>query len=445
MVAGNEGLDLRIHHGAPAAAAEDAVMPRALDLQVVAFAARHALAQCVGGLGLAGAGDVVQFAFHRHLRRGGDVLRAHALQLAVGRAHVPGAVHQAEVLEHGLDGFQVVIGVHVEHGVVLVVELAVRVGAGLIALDQVLEVVVVAAGVAVRVHGDEAGVLQEARVHAAAGTGVVGRHAVDDVVLEPLVAALHGQVVHGGGRLARVDGAAHHGHGDGGLLAAAGHQRHGGQRGHRGLAHADDVAVAVLALHVADELLHVVDVVVQVELALGQRHHAGVLPVGDVDLVAFQHGAHGVAQQRGVMARQRRHDQHRRLHLQLFQRRRIVREALEAQQLAEGLVDLHALVDGHLDAIHVDLADVELGFLVILAQAVEQGIGGRYALRHGQLAQQGVAVAVGLGGGIGHVGKRLKQRTLRFVDLIKHWFDISRKAVAAQYSAAPCSRAGKRL
>jgi hypothetical protein len=49
----------------------------------------------------------------------------------------------SEVLEHGLDGVQVVLGRHVEHRVVLVVELAVRLGAVVVAADQVLEVVVV--------------------------------------------------------------------------------------------------------------------------------------------------------------------------------------------------------------------------------------------------------------------------------------------------------------
>jgi hypothetical protein len=47
--------------------------------------------------------------------------------------HVPGAVDQREVLEHGLDGVEVVLGRHVEHGVVLVVELAVRLGVVVVA------------------------------------------------------------------------------------------------------------------------------------------------------------------------------------------------------------------------------------------------------------------------------------------------------------------------
>ena len=62
------------------------------------------------------------------------------------------------------------------------------------------------------------------------------------------------------------------------------------------------MAIAVLALQVADELLHVIDIVIQVKLAFGERHQAGVFPVGDVDLVVFEHAAHGIAQQRCVVA-----------------------------------------------------------------------------------------------------------------------------------------------
>jgi hypothetical protein len=42
-----------------------------------------------------------------------------------------------------LDGVEVVLGRHVEHGVVLVVEGAVRLGVVVVALDEVEEVVVV--------------------------------------------------------------------------------------------------------------------------------------------------------------------------------------------------------------------------------------------------------------------------------------------------------------
>jgi hypothetical protein len=119
-----------------------------------------------------------------------DVLRTH--QLA---ADFPGALRQAEVLEHGLDRLEVVLGRHVEHGVVLVVELAVGFGRIVVAAHQVLVELAVALGVAARVHGDEAGVLQEARIDLAAEARVVARHRVDHGVLEPRERLFGGQVV----------------------------------------------------------------------------------------------------------------------------------------------------------------------------------------------------------------------------------------------------------
>ncbi|MDT4835658.1 hypothetical protein FQZ97_693310 [compost metagenome] len=399
-------------------------MARALDLVVLALGIGDAGAQAVRGLGLARAGDVVELAFDGKQGGGADVLRTHALDLAVGVLHVPGPVDQVEVLEHGADGLEVVVRVHVEHGVVLVVELAVGFGAGVVTLDQVLEVVVVAAGVAVGVHGHEARVLQEARIDLAARAREALRHAVDHVVLEPLEALVGREVVHGRGRFARVDRAAHHGHREGQRLAAAGHERHGRQHRHGGLAHAHHVAVAVLGLQAADELLHVVDVVVEVELTVGQRHQARVLPVGDVDLVVLQHGAHGVAQQRGVVARQRRHDQHHGLALERLEDVRFVGEALEAAQFAEGLVELDGLLDHDLFAVDLDGLDVELGLLVVLAQPVQQVIAGGHALCHRQLAPDG-AGTVELGGGLGEVRKGLHQGTLGFVELIEHRGSLS--------------------
>ena len=174
-------------------------MACALGFVVGALVLWNAGTQVVGRCGLAGAGDVVQLAFHRQQGCGRDVLRAHALHFALEVFDIPCAVDQLELAEHGLDGFQVVVGIHVEHGVVLVIELAVRFGAFLVALDQVGEVVVVAVQVAVGVHGHEAGVLQEAGVHLAACAREGAGHAEDHIVLKPLDAALGGQIVDGSG------------------------------------------------------------------------------------------------------------------------------------------------------------------------------------------------------------------------------------------------------
>ena len=175
-------------------------------------------------LSLARARNIVQFALYRHQRGGFDVSGFDALYLALGVLHIPGAVNQAEILEHDVDGFQVVVSIHVQHCVVLVIKLAVGVGAGVVAFDQVFEVVVMAFGVVVRVHGHKTGVLQEAGVNAAASSWKTGGHAVDHIVLKPAVALVHGQVVHRRGRLAGVNRAAHHGHAQGRCFTPAGHQ-----------------------------------------------------------------------------------------------------------------------------------------------------------------------------------------------------------------------------
>mmetsp|Transcript_21997 Transcript_21997/g.86429 ORF Transcript_21997/g.86429 Transcript_21997/m.86429 type:complete len:349 (-) Transcript_21997:1067-2113(-) len=323
--------------------------------------------------GLARAGDVVQLTLDGQQGRRRDVLRPHE-----GAIDLPGAVDQCEVLEHGLDGVEVVLSRHVEHGVVFVVEPAVRLGTVVVAAHQVEEVVVVRGQVPVRVHCDEAGVLQEARVDLAAGAREVGRHAVDHVVLEPAVAAVHGQVVDGRRALAGVDGAAHHRHAARRGFSGTGHQRDGRQHGHGRLA--DRHHMAVGTAHQADELLHVMDVVVQVEGAHLQRHHAGIGPVGDVDLVVAQQLLDGFTQQRAVMAGQRGHHEHGGLVLHLGEHRRIVGVALEAQQPAEGLLERHELLHRDVHAVDLDRPDLELGLLVVLGEAVHQVQPGGQAL-----------------------------------------------------------------
>ena len=98
-------------------------MAGALDGQVPVVGLGNAGAQVVRGSGLALAGDVVQFAFDAHQRGLPDRGRLH--QFAIDLPH---AARQQEFLEHGTDGVQVILGRHVQHGVVLVVEPAVRFG-----------------------------------------------------------------------------------------------------------------------------------------------------------------------------------------------------------------------------------------------------------------------------------------------------------------------------
>ena len=136
---------------------------------------------------------------------------------------------------------------------------------------------------------------------------------------------------------------------------------------------------------------------------------------------SVQSGAHGVALERGVVARQRRKDDDGGVREQLGEDFRLVREALEAAQLAEGLGERHLLVNHQTRAIFaVHMADVELGLLVVLAQTVEQAVGRRNAAGQRQAANGCVGVAVEVGSGIGHVSERLDELALRFVELIQH-------------------------
>ncbi|KAG0936938.1 hypothetical protein G6F31_015664 [Rhizopus arrhizus] len=289
---GEEVAHLRVHHFAPAAAAEDAVVTGTFDDEMLAAVCTDAGAQCLRRFGLAEAGDVVQLAFDAQQRGIADGRRVDLLAI-----DHPLATRQQEVLEHHADGVQVVLGRHVQHRVVFVVEAAMRFGVAVVAAQQVQVELVVRLHVAVGIHGHEPGMLQEARIHAATGAGVAGRHGVDDVVLEPRQRVLRGQVVHCSRAAARIDRAAHHHQRARRRFATAGHQRNRGQHRHGRLAHAHHVQA--LNAKVADEFLDVGDVVVQAELTFAGRHHARIHPVGDVHAVVAQQGAHGIAQQAG--------------------------------------------------------------------------------------------------------------------------------------------------
>ena len=236
------------------------------------------------------------------------------------------------------------------------------------------------AGMAVWVHGHETGVLQKPRINTATLARKITGNREDHIFFKPLIRLGGGQCVDCRGGLAGINRAAHHDHRQGRGLATRSHQGDGCKHRHGGLAHADDVAVAIFALQVADEFLDVIDIVVKVERAIGQRYVACVFPVGDVDLVVFQHGLDGVAQQGGVMARQRRYDQYCRLALELGERGRVVRKAFKAAQFAKRLVDFDAFLNRQGDAVSIYRMDVKRWFFIILAQAVHQAVACRHAL-----------------------------------------------------------------
>ena len=101
---------------------------------------------------------------------------------------------------------------------------------------------------------------------------------------------------------------------------------------------------AVPAADMLEEFDHIVDIIVEIEATVGQRHQLRVAPVGDVDVCDRQHPLDRAAQQRGIMARHRRDDQQLRAALDAF--------APEMLELAERLA-MHDFLD-HADILAVD-------------------------------------------------------------------------------------------
>ena len=202
---------------------------------------------------------------------------------------------------------------------------------------------------AVQVHAHEGGELQEAGIDAAHRAGVAPGHGADQVLLEPLDRLAGGQFVDLGGVDAAVDRPGHQRHAARlRRVVVLCHQRHRGQGRHARLAHRHQVRARAQPL---DEGDHVFDVLVQAEAAFRQRHIAGVVPVGDVHVVVGEHGARGVVQQCGEVARQRRHDQHLRAQRVLGLAQVVAHEALqraEGQRVHRDLAHRHlALADAH--------------------------------------------------------------------------------------------------
>ena len=71
-----ESHNFRVDQIAPTSSAEDTVVTGTFDLKVVLVAGWNSCTQLQGRLGLARAGDVIEFAFDSQQTATGDVLRA---------------------------------------------------------------------------------------------------------------------------------------------------------------------------------------------------------------------------------------------------------------------------------------------------------------------------------------------------------------------------------
>jgi hypothetical protein len=146
------------------------------------------------------------------------------------------------------------------------------------------------------------------------------------------------------------------------------------------------------------------------ERPLGKRHHARVRPVGDIDIVIREQRTHRVAKKRGVVSRQRRHQQQFRL---------LARErsqlAPEMQQPAEGLFDHDALGDRDPRAVDHGVGNAERRFFVVLREPVENfGTGGQLAAR-GKIGERAERVGEEIQAGFGNGIPRRESGELKFM------------------------------
>ena len=135
----------------------------------------------------------------------------------------------------------------------------------------------------------------------------------------------------------------------------------------------------------SDEVDDVIDEVVEVEAAHGQRHVARVDPVGDVEIVLRQHRLDGAAQQRRVVARHRRDQQHLRV---VALAPAMARRARSAASSQNGVAATTLFAHRHVEAVDARRLDPELRLAVAPRHVLEHFAGRREMPAEGRHAQR---------------------------------------------------------
>ncbi len=286
----------------------------------------------MGGDGLPGRTDVVEFAFDGQQRGLADGGKIDALSLPGERSQ-----RQAVAQEDLIDRLEEIFGGDIHDGQIFVVKLLPRGGCFAVAAHEFVVHVDVRVDMPVRVHRDERRELHVAGIDLPSRARIVGRHRRDEVLFEPLERVLCGQQRRRGGMKPRVDRAAHQRHRARlGGIAVRRHQRDRRENGRGGLADRNDVDVGTQTPKIGQRIA---DVRVEVEGSGGKRHVARVGPIGHVHVVVGDERLDGAAHEGGVMPGHRRGQQDA--------RNFVAAVARETDQPAEGLfVDhVHASVD----------------------------------------------------------------------------------------------------
>ena len=187
-------------------------------------------------------------------------------------------------------------------------------------------------------------------------------------------------------------------------------------------------------MHVGPEVAaegdDIVDVVVEVEIAVGERHFAGIGPVGDVDVVLGEQRLDRATQQGGEVAAHRRHQQN----LGVAPRR----VAVEVEKVAERLAQQDLFVD--LDVLVIDEGSFQAkcGLPEVLGEPRHDLGAGRDRLAEPGFGQGIVGAGVGLLEGIGPEPDGLGELPVKFVSMIKHMVRIvrSQTGLSLQYRSA---------
>ena len=247
--------------------------------------------------------------------------------------------------------------------------------------------------VSVRIHRHEARVLEKTGVNQSSCPGVLVRDVMNQILFEPLDTVGLGQIVDLGRAAPRVNRTAHHGHRARNCFVPNRRQdREGSQHRHRRLTDRDHMQIGAKA---ADELDDVVDVIIEVKGAGGQRHHTGIKPVGHIDLMGRKHGANGVAQQRRMVAGEGRNDQNGRV--TLAGRHRVRQDALEFEQTAKRFDGLNALENRDFNAIDEGTVETPSRLVVVFPETMQEFEPCRVASRHRHVGEGAIRVGVELG------------------------------------------------
>ncbi len=137
--------------------------------------------------------------------------------------------------------------------------------------------------VALEIHRHKGGELHEAGIDLAERALALNRHVIDQVLFEPFQRFALGELID----LGRLDpGVDRPRHQDQGCRACRvvilTHDGGGRERGHRRLADRDHVRTRTQLVEKGDQML---GILVEAEFALIERNVAGIVPVGDVDVV----------------------------------------------------------------------------------------------------------------------------------------------------------------